>query len=65
MAGYIKKGLRMINEKYFTFNRYWLIHCKKHTELDDNKLRIALSKLTATERAKVIEGFKLLSEVSK
>ncbi|OJH19136.1 MarR family transcriptional regulator [Bacillus obstructivus] len=38
---------------------------KKHTELDDNKLRIALSKLTATERAKVIEGFKLLSEVSK
>ncbi|MEK5174402.1 MarR family transcriptional regulator [Heyndrickxia sp. FSL W8-0496] len=38
---------------------------KKHTELDDNKLRIVLSKLTATERAKVIEGFKLLSEVSK
>lgn len=38
---------------------------KKNTELDDHKLQIALSKLSATERAKVIEGFKLLSEVSK
>lgn len=38
---------------------------KKNTELDDNKLQIALSKLSATERAKVVEGFKLLSEVSK
>ncbi|MDH5162296.1 MarR family winged helix-turn-helix transcriptional regulator [Heyndrickxia oleronia] len=38
---------------------------KKNTELDDNKLQIALSKLSATERAKVVEGFKLLSEASK
>lgn len=38
---------------------------KKHTELDEVKLQAALSRLSVSERKKVVEAFRLLSEVSK
>ncbi len=38
---------------------------KKNTELDEDKLRVALFKLSEEERNKVLEAFQLLSEVSK
>ncbi|MFJ5714287.1 MarR family winged helix-turn-helix transcriptional regulator [Neobacillus sp. NPDC093127] len=38
---------------------------KKNTELDENKLQAALSRLSANEREKIVEAFRLLSEVSK
>ena len=38
---------------------------KKNTELDENKLQVALSRLSTNEREKIIEAFRLLSEVSK
>lgn len=38
---------------------------KKNTELDENKLQVALSRLSTHEREKVLEAFRLLSEVSK
>lgn len=38
---------------------------KKNTELDENKLQAALSRLSANEREKIVEAFLLLSEVSK
>ena len=38
---------------------------KKNTELDENKLKVALSRLTSNEREKIVEAFQLLSEVSK
>lgn len=38
---------------------------KKNTELDEEKLQAALSRLTASEREQVVEAFRLLSEVSK
>ncbi|WP_146551443.1 MarR family winged helix-turn-helix transcriptional regulator [Rummeliibacillus sp. SL167] len=38
---------------------------RKNTELDENKLQDALSKLSINEREKVVEAFRLLSEVSK
>lgn len=38
---------------------------KKNTELDENKLQVALSRLSTNEREKVVEAFRLLSEVSK
>ncbi|KGR77426.1 MarR family winged helix-turn-helix transcriptional regulator [Ureibacillus manganicus] len=38
---------------------------KKNTELDEDKLRVALSQLSAYEREKIVEAFRLLSEVSK
>lgn len=38
---------------------------KKNTELDENKLKAALSRLSANEREKVVEAFQLLSEASK
>lgn len=42
-----------------------LVILKKNTELDENKLQVALSKLSTNERKKIIEAFRLLSEVSK
>ncbi|MBD8007642.1 MarR family winged helix-turn-helix transcriptional regulator [Bacillus norwichensis] len=42
-----------------------LITLKKNTELDEHKLQAALSRLSASEREKVVEAFRLLSEVSK
>ena len=38
---------------------------RKNTELDENKLQVALSKLSTNERKKIVEAFRLLSEVSK
>jgi DNA-binding MarR family transcriptional regulator len=38
---------------------------KKNTELDEEKLRNALSKLSDSQREKVVEAFRLLSEVSE
>lgn len=38
---------------------------RRNTELDENKLQDALSKLSINEREKVVEAFRLLSEVSK
>lgn len=38
---------------------------KKNTELDENKLQVVLSRLSANERKLVVEAFRLLSEVSK
>ena len=38
---------------------------KKNTELDENKLQVALSRLSTNERKKIVEAFRLLSEVSK
>ncbi|WP_312753117.1 MarR family winged helix-turn-helix transcriptional regulator [Rummeliibacillus suwonensis] len=38
---------------------------RRNTELDENKLQDALSKLSTNEREKVVEAFRLLSEVSK
>lgn len=38
---------------------------KKNTELDENKLQVALRRLSTNEREKVVEAFRLLSEVSK
>jgi len=38
---------------------------KKNTELDENKLQVALSRLSTNEREKIVEAFRLLSEVSK
>lgn len=38
---------------------------KKNTELDENKLQVALSRLSTNDREKVVEAFRLLSEVSK
>lgn len=38
---------------------------KKNTELDEKKLQIALSRLSTNERKKIVEAFRLLSEVSK
>ena len=38
---------------------------KKNTELDENKLQVALSRLSKNEREKIVEAFRLLSEVSK
>jgi MarR family transcriptional regulator, organic hydroperoxide resistance regulator len=38
---------------------------KKNTELDEEKLQIALDKLSEKERGQVVKAFQLLSEVSK
>lgn len=38
---------------------------KKNTELDEVKLQAALSRLSVFERKKVVEAFRILSEVSK
>lgn len=38
---------------------------KKNTELDEKKLQVALSRLSINEREKIVEAFRLLSEVSK
>lgn len=38
---------------------------RKNTELDENKLQVALRRLSTNEREKVVEAFRLLSEVSK
>lgn len=38
---------------------------KKNTELDEEKLQTALSKLSKNEREKIVEAFQLLSEVSR
>ena len=38
---------------------------KKNTELDENKLQVALSRLSTNEREMIVEAFRLLSEVSK
>lgn len=42
-----------------------LVILRKNTELDENKLQVALSRLSTNEREKVVEAFRLLSEVSK
>jgi DNA-binding MarR family transcriptional regulator len=38
---------------------------KQNTELDENKLQAALGRLSAEDREKVVEAFRLLSEASK
>lgn len=50
---------------YLHLTDWGLITLKKNTELDETKLQAALSRLSANERERVVEAFRLLSEVSK
>ncbi|WP_102027800.1 MarR family winged helix-turn-helix transcriptional regulator [Salirhabdus sp. Marseille-P4669] len=65
--GWLKKDRDEQDQRkvYLQLTDSGLTMLKKNTELDEDKLRVALFKLSEEERNKVLEAFQLLSEVSK
>ena len=65
--GWLKKERSNEDQRkvYLQLTDSGLVILKKNTELDNTKLKKALNRLSKEEQEKVIEAFRLLSEVSK
>ncbi|OCA85778.1 MarR family transcriptional regulator [Bacillus sp. FJAT-27225] len=65
--GWLSKTRNDVDQRivYLRLTEQGLMVLKKNTELDEKKLTIALEKLTDGEKKKIVEAFRLLSEVSK
>jgi len=65
--GWLKKERSNEDQRkvYLQLTDSGLVILKKNTELDNTKLKKALNRLSIEEQEKVIEAFRLLSEVSK